>query len=349
MADDLTNVPDIVRRQADEAMRIFNAASQAAADAGHPLDGEPPKKADEAPENTEAATEPTETPAAPVKEDDAPVAPASLSAVATEEMTKEQRYKVMEGIQKAAGRDLSRANAEARALREEVAALQSRISALSAAPPAPQVAPQADPAAANVLREQVAEAFGSENVDKFFQLMRQEGFVAKQDLDAIRGEVGNVARNVVQSAQDKFQGTMDDLAPGWMQINQEPKFIEYMNEEEGRTGMSRLEFAKLHLDRQDAHRLAQYFMDYGEAVGVPLPAKLNKKKFAAPPSTPASGKVPAEKEAGAMLKTSDMARFAREVIISRYGGNEKVMNENDTKTWNTYLTAQREGRLLEDK
>ena len=343
MADDLTNVPDIVRRQAEEAMRVFNAASQAAASAGHPLDGEAPKDPEEPavePTVEAAPVEPEkkEPPAEPVKAE-----PKSFSDVATEEMTKEQRYKIMEGIQKAAGRDLSRAQSETRTLRAQLDTLQERVTSMSAAPPAPQAVAQGSPAVAtNELREQVAEAFGAENVEKFFQLMRQEGFVAKQDLDAVRGEVGNVARNVVQDAQDKFQSAMEDLAPGWLQINQDPKFIEHMNEEEGNTGMTRLEFAKLHLDRRDAPRLARYFVGYGAtdetAPGDP-PAKLNKRKFAAPPSTPASGKEPVEEASASTVKASDMARFAREVIISKYGGNDKAMNEHDTKTWNTYLSA----------
>lgn len=351
MADDLTNVPDIVRRQAEEAMKQFNAAH------GSPEKQEKPEE----PAATEASSEPPAEKAeeasekAPEKAPEAPPAPekkpvpTTFKEVATEEMTKEQRYKIMEGMQKAAGRDLSRAQAETRALREELKALNEKVSAMSAVQPTSAPTPSAAPS--SDLREQVAEAFGSENVERFFQLMRQEGFVAKPDLDAVRGEVGSVARNVAQTAYDRFQNTLDDLAPGWQKINEDPKFIEYMNEEEGRTGMTRLDFAKRHMDRLDALRLSQYFVDFNE-VNPPVlttPQKLDKKKFASPPSTPATGKEPEEKGDSQFIKASEMARFAREVIISKYKGNTDGMSKKDTETWNMYLTAQREGRLLEDK
>lgn len=344
MTDELKNVPEIVRKQAEEAVKLFNAAT------GQPPVEEKPVEAEPAPETP--AKEPEKAAEEAPAEEKKPV-PTTLKDVATEEMTKEQRYKIMEGIQKAAGRDLSRAQAEARALREELAALNARIATATSVQPTNAPAKAADAGGtSNELREQVAEAFGAENVDKFFRLMRQEGFVAKPDLDEIRGEVGSVARNVAQSAQDRFQNTMEDLAPGWTKINEDPKFIEYMNEEEGRSGMSRLDFAKLHLGRLDAPRLAQYFVDFGASnSGTPAPAaaKLDKKKFAAPPSTPATGKEPEEKDVAQPVKASDMERFSREVIIEKYKGNIAAMNEKDAKMWNMYLTAQRENRIFEDK
>lgn len=346
MTDELQNVPEIVRKQAEEALKLFKAASgQPAGEEKPPVEGETSAPGEEKPEEAEKTAEKAVEKST---EDEKPAPPTSLKDVATDEMTKEQRYKIMEGIQKAAGRDLSRALADNRDLRAQLDAMQAQISALSAAK---AVAPTPNEKTAGVssseLRDQVAEAFGAENVEKFFALMRQEGFVAKPDLDEIRGEVSTVSRNVVQSAQERFQTSMEELAPNWTRINEDPKFIEYMHEEEGRTGMSRLDFAKLHLGRFDAPRLAQYFVDFVNTTdSAPAAKKLDKKKFAAPPSTPPSGKEPEEKGEKQLVKSSDMAQFAREVIIQKYKGVEAAMNEKDAATWKMYLNAQREGRLV---
>jgi len=249
---------------------------------------------------------PPETPAEVPKEPPAASVPApamTFKEVATEEMTAEQRYKVLEGMHKAEAR-------EARRAKEEKAALEAEIAALKAAPAVIPPAPlPIDPA----MKTRLEEQFGEQNLQDLLSLVRTS---VVPDIESVKGELGNIAKLSKQSSLETFEGRLDDLVPEWRKINLDPKFVEYMNEEEGNTGMSRLGFANKHMAEHNAPRLARYFAEFAPS-DTPA-AKVDKKKLTAPPATPARERTPREPDEVPPVRLSEIKQFAEDVKLGKY-------------------------------
>ena len=321
-------VPEIVRRKAAE-MDAFIKGETAKMTEGVPAGETEPAKAPEPvktpPEPPPAQPQALETtPPVPPAEPSAPPkpAPTTFAEVVTEEMTKDQRYKIMEGIQKATGRDLSRAQRENQALRDELEALKRQISAPPAAPisqPAQVAAPAADPEA----ETRLAEALGAANLKDLVAHLRAQGFAVTDDLKKVQDQVGTVSRTISMTAQEQFTKDMNDLTNGkWDAINKDPKFIDWMNEEDGYSGLSRREAAQNHANRMDAHKLARYFVDFAGSQAATAPtattstSKLDKKSLASPPATPvADTKLDDQPK---MVKVSEFKQFAENVRAGKY-------------------------------
>ena len=342
---DMALIPPAVRKRIAEMSKFTtpdpNAEPKDESTAGTPPTAEP------APADVTPEPEPE-----PKKDEVTPPAePQTFAEVATEEMTKEQRYKIMEGMQKAIGRDLRQARAEANALRGEVEALKAQVTARPAAPAAVSQTQAPQPLEG---MDELKEAFGEKNLQDMVKFMRSQGFVVSQDLQQVNAQVGQVAQSVASSAQERFDSQMEDYTEGrWRTINTDSRFIDYMNEPEGRTGISRLEFAQRYLAEQNAPMLAQFFVDFDAAVGeAPAPAPkvpaLDKKKFAAPKAT-ASATAPLGDDKP-VVKTSDFTKLEADMRAGKYSSDDtekqKVLTAKFEAEQARLNEAQRTGRVV---
>ena len=331
----LENVPAIVRKQAEDAQKLFEVAKAAAAENGLHLPGETPV------EKPPAALKEEPPKEEPPKEE--PKAPTTFKEVATEEMTKEQRYKVLEGMQQASDR-------KARTARTEVEALQARIAELEgklAAAPEPKAPAKTVPTADPEARTRLASVIGAESIPDMIAVLREHGFVISQDLNPVKDEVDRVSATVTRTAQDKFTTTLADLVPDFEEKNKDPGFIAFMNEPEGRTGIPRKQFAAQHVKNRDAVSLAGYFLDYDATVEAPPTAKpaapkLDKKKLASPPATPTGARIPDEPREVEPVNESEVVRFRKDLITGKYAGRDaEVLTVNKRID-----AAQRAGKII---
>lgn len=329
-------VPPAVRRKIEEMSKFTapdpNDAGNPAPDAGTP----PPAEPAPAPVPPVEPPKPPEEPAAPASAAPAVTStppaepPKTLAELATPEMTTEQRYKIMEGLQKAIGRDLSRAQREASALREEVAALKAQLAAAPTAAPAPGAPPSHAQQDKSQLETRLKESLGAANVADMVEYLRQQGFAVTQDLKSIESRVGTVVDSVHMSATERFNTEMDQLTNGkWRQINVEPGFRDFLAEEDGYTGRSKHEGAMHFLQTHDAPRLARYFADYmaktasgapAAAPAAPAGPKLDLKKLASPAATPAGNNPLADERP--MVRASEFKKFDADVRAGKYYSND---------------------------
>lgn len=358
----LENVPSIVRKQAEEALKMFTTAKDAAAAAGQPLGGgEPAASPAEPVVEPEGAvvpdTKPVEEPAAPaaaVVEPPAPVVaapapPKRFKDVATEDMTKEQRYKVLQGMHQAEAREARAARAEKDALSQEVQALREQVASLNQRQPA-AVAPVEPARATQMTDEQLVEALGQDTIARldarFERRLNELGYVRVADLKTVKDEVGQVATTVRQTVKDRFTQRMEELAPGWLETNVDPKFKEFMNAEDGYSGMTRAEAATRHLGNLDAERLARYFADFTASQTPDSPPvskpKADKKKMTSPPVTSAAATPSATPGEVQPIKESELARFSKDVITGKYAGRDADLQAMQARIH----AAQRAGKIV---
>jgi hypothetical protein len=334
---DLNQVPPIVRQQQEAAAKLIAEKP--------PEETKPEPTAEEI-----AATEAAKTPEGEGKELELPAGekakePATFSEGATDEMSKEQRYKVLEGMHRRAEREAGTLRSELAALREHVQSLETK---LATAPPlvaTPIAAPDGE------AKGRLLESFGAQNTADLVAMLRAEGFVVTKDLEPVREGVERVTKTIATTAQSEFYTTLQGLVPDYEAKNADPKFGEFLDSEEGHTGQTRREIAKRHIANGDPHRLAAIFIAFDQAPAAPVKPGLDKKKFAAPPATAAAAAVIKEDEGPVKVKTSEFTRFAADVRAGKFTGatpedhvvKQKAMNVERERL----ETARREGRVVE--
>lgn len=256
-----------------------------------------------------------------------PAKPQTFKDVATADMTKEERYRMLEGMQRGIGRDLSKATRELQALQEENLALKRQLAAPAAAPIVP-AASQGDAAADDFTG--FKESIGEANVKDMVRFLRSQGFVVNQDLSKIQEQVGAVANSFVVSAQDQFIKDLNSLTENkWTELNEDPGFVAYMAEEDGRSGRTRSQNAQEKFDSMNATALAGYFVDYmsmgpeKQTASRAPSAKLDKKKFAAPNATASAA--PQLDEGPAKVKISEFQKFADDVRNGKYESGDPAV------------------------
>jgi hypothetical protein len=349
-------IPPAVRAKMEEMAKFTAPDPNAAAEEGvqPPVAGEPA--------TPEPAPAPV-TPLEPKKEEAAPAPaqatdePQTFQDLATEEMTKEQRYKRMEGLHKAIGRDLSRSQRDTQALQAEVEALKAQLASRATAPAA---VPAAAPAELSTEDAELLEALGEKNVQglekRMERYLKARGFVVTQDLQPLEQRVGKVSQSVETSTYTVFENDMDAFTDGkWKQLNVDPAFIAYTQEFEGRTRTPRIEIMRDALARRDAAMLAPFFTDF-EAEQSAAPAatapvvkpKLDKKALAAPKATPAATVLPEGEKP--TVKMSEWTQFSADVRAGKFVSDDPVQHkqlQDKMRLEQARLDeAQRSGRLI---
>lgn len=279
----------------------------------------------------------------------------------TPEMSKEQRYKVIAGMQRA----------ESKRFRETTAALERQIEELRAAPkPAAPVATAGTPAPVvsadseaelKALEADLSSGAGDYHT-KLERWMQLKGYVRKADLDplkqevqAVRGEVGGVAKTVQATTQDVFLRELGDMAPDYEVKNKMPGFKEFLDTRPPGSLYTYKESAMRANSEGNAAALAEIFNLYSpdSAPAVPTPVASSKKpnpKLASPPRT--TGAPPAPKPAAQpeMLKESDYIKLATDAQNGKYSSDDPVKDgELKAKLASEklrFVTARAEGRWI---
>lgn len=278
--------------------------------------------------------------------------PTTIEEVASEEMTKEGRYRTMVGIQREQGRLLRESRAEAETLRAEIAALKKQNTAggpredKSAAQPAPVL----DPNRGAKIRAAVGE-------EEYADLVSEIRDQVLREVAPVRDEIGRVAKTVGATAQSQFSTQMEDLVHGWEAINDDPAFYSLLDDRiPGTTGTYRQAALQAYADK-DALRMAEVFNVLIPQMGTEAPKpgvkpvvvpKLDKKKYSAPPATPAAGAK--LEETVQTVKFSEKQKLAEDIRNGAYESRDpeqrKVLQAKMQKETDRINEAQRTGRLV---
>ena len=312
-------LPAQVQAQADEARKleqeIFGEGQT-----DEPGDG------DIQPPDTHAVTTTPDTP---------PTVPAAPDVAALQRELDEanQRYRTIDGKYKA-----------------EVPELHARIRQLEAILGSMQAtAPRKDtqtPTAPTTPEE--LETFKEEYPDFYRGVVALVSAELSKVQQPVTETVQNLAQTVAQDKLDRYYARLGQLAPEWRALNNDPKFLEWLNASEKYSGYTRAQLISGKHSIADADGVAQFFNDYkeevaGHAASTGTPTQ--KKPPLAPPSSGTSTPVGSLNQGDKrLIPESEVSRFYN--TLSMPSTRNSISKEDRQRLENEYAMAALEGRIL---
>ena len=204
-------------------------------------------------------TDPAPAPAAVT--DPAPAVPAPAPAPA-EEPKWEQRYKTLKGMYDA---DVPRLYAQVKELTDAIAQLQAR--------PAPAPAPA--PAGEKLVTDEDVQAFGEDLIAVQRKVAREVAAEFRPELDAVKAENAKLREQLGQTgaqvAEASFDQRLHRLVPDFAALNDDPRWIAWLDEVDPLLRGPRRIVAQEALNRGDAEGVAHYVDLFRKSI-TPAPA-----------------------------------------------------------------------------
>jgi hypothetical protein len=342
-------LPAAVRRQIEQADRILEEIKTAALPAGDPAPADPAPAGDPAP--ADPAPAPADPPPTPAPAED----------------TAEHRFKVLQGKYNAEvprlHRHLREVTGENAELKQRVNDLEATVAALhTREAPAPAAAP------ASPLTEEEVAQFGPDLIDIIRRVAKQETGVAldaqlkpvQKSVKHVQETVAASQKVVAQSARERMLAALSDAVPEWTQQNEDPKFLEWLTQQDAFSGRVRDELLADAYRKNDAPRLIAIFKGFqaenadrtsdqpDPAPTPPKPAEgsPNGLDQLVAPGTPKAGPTGAQTESGKMIWTrADIQRFTIEKNEHIRKFPERDLPEKLQKLDRDLFAAQHEGRI----
>ena len=213
----------------------------------------------------------------------------------------EQRYRVLQGKYNA---EVPRMQQELNAATGQITALQGQIETLLERQ---QSAPAPEPAASDevqYLRPQDREEYGNEMVDfvsraakeahgRQISAMEQRIAELTAQVQAAQQAADNVRQRQVTSEASALDQYLNQHAPGWVDLNNDPQFLTWSNQIEPFSGATRLNLLRAAYSQGDGPRVAAIFNAFSQEHASPP----NDSGVTAspPPAAPAPQAAPAQR------------------------------------------------------
>lgn len=301
------------------------------------------------------APEPEKKPEAAPKVDDKPADPAP------QQVDWEHKFKVLQGKYNAEvprlQKQLASAETDTRETAQRIANLEGMIATLQAVKADPP--PPPTPAVSDEEREQ----FGDDLIDLIKRVSLNATLPEiESHLKPLEGRVKQVDEKVAHSeqtvAESKRQQVFDRLAaavPNWDKQNENPEFLEWLDQEEGMSGKPRAYFLTEAMKLNNADVVIRYFTGFQSEntaddppeptpVTDPTPEPQVKLEDLSAPGTPQTGTASAPNESGKRVWTrADIARFYAD--RNQFVKKGKPIPKELQKLERDIFAAQSEGRV----
>ncbi len=362
-------LPKAVRKQIDQANAILDEMKKAeeAAAAGEPAT--PPKEEPATPPTGEPATPPKEEPVTPPTGE--PATPPKEEKPATPPKEKpvedpaEHKYKVLQGKYNAEvprlQSDLKVEKEASQELRQRLLNVEGLLASLQHVreePPTPPAPPEP------TISQEEIDQFGPDLVDLIRRVATDaakpvvEAGVApvKKDVTQVRESTSQVQNSMAQSARKRLFATLAEAVPGWEQQNENPEFLQWLDEVDPFSGAKRGILLTHAFNASDANRVIALFKGFlteNAAVHTepvdsappitPAEPQTTLDDLVAP-GTPKTGTDSAPNESGKRLWTKQdiSALYAAKnnaIVAGKQVPDELLAQERDL------IKAQKEGRV----
>ena len=361
----MSALPKAVQVQIDEANRILDIIHK-------PIemnDDGTPKLDDQGKyiPIVEADNPPADPPADPPAVVDPPVAAAPPADPPAGD-TMEHKYKVLQGKYNAEvpklSKDLKESQGQLLEMRQRLNNTESILAGLSAVQTPPATATPAEPAAPIVSEEEI-KVFGPDLIDLIGRVAESK-IIPELDarikpidsrFDTIEEKASNERKAMAISDRDKLLTALTEAVPGWEQQNEEPVFLQWLNENDVYAGVPRGSLLTQAFRMNDAGRVIAFFKGFQTENAVVTPEGEVTPPAAVPPEepqqaladlvapgTPKTGTTGAPDESGKRIWTrADISAFyaKKNEFITR---GREVPPEYEV--WEKDLfAAQKEGRV----
>lgn len=361
----MSALPKAVRAQVERsnqlAQEYVDSLKQPAGDppAGDPPAGDPP-----------AAPPAASAPATPLA---APAAPAA-SATPLPQEGWEQKYRVLQGKYNA---EVPRLQNQVREQQTQLQSFQSQLTAtqnlLASLSAQRETAPAATPPAstpaapARLVKDEEVREFGADLIDVMRRVVREEQATLLPEIDRRVAPVAqrvervaqatqNVGERVAQSDQQSVLSMLASAVPNWMELNEDPGFLEWLDQVDPFSGAQRGALLKQAFKAHDGSRVVAFFSGYlKEHAAVTPPAASNPPAAPAPaaapqrsleqfvaPGTPKTGAASTQDGSGKRVWTrAEIGQFYADCQAGRFKGTKEQRKQIETDIF----AAQREGRI----
>lgn len=261
--------------------------------------------------------------------------------------------------------DKGRWDVERRQLTDRLQSMERIVAAMQqaqaqAAPPAPTEDSFRAPPDSQ-LSEEMRRAYGDDLVDFVRKIATGIAYeVAGKVRDEVRqvGEkVGTVQTTVQQTAEQRFIADLSATVPDWQTLNKDPGFLEWLDQVDIYSGVTRYGMLNDAYQAKNATRAAAFFEAYKRDTGIASPQPAQPAAQPAP-QAPARGQVPLEQFAAPgrvksgsgsngsqpgkpTITAAQYAQFTTDITRGRYRGRESEMEARKRE----FESAIAEGRI----
>jgi hypothetical protein len=239
--------------------------------------------------NEEPIVEPQDPPVVEPKTEPQPVVPATEP----KSVDWEHKYSTLKGMFDA---EVPRLHSQNRELRDTLATMQTQIAQLQA-PKEPPKAP------AQLITDQDRESFGPDLVNLIERGVKQATGPLEAELGRLRARnaqlesnVGNVAQQTAQTAEEAFYEKLERAVPGLAETNTDPAFLAWLAEVDPIYGIPRKMALDNAADQRDVARTAAIFNAFN-ATKAPVQQPTSKRNELANQVAPARTRQSAPPEA----------------------------------------------------
>lgn len=191
-----------------------------------------------------------------------------------------QRAKTLEGKYNA---EVPRLHGQLKDLNSQLAHALEQIHQLKTAQPAPP-----EPKRQELITKDDEETFGSDLIDLSRRVVREEFAQLaplviseiRKEFNPIREQVGEVQKQTAQTQEERFWTALDTAVPDWRDIDQDPKWLEWLGETDPMVGKPRQEALNEAHTALDSARVAAIFKVWKAAFRPeqPAPQPTNQKR-----------------------------------------------------------------------
>lgn len=284
-------------------------------DPAPPTDPEAPADPDPAPAEPPADPEPSSTDPAPAEPTPAPTEP-----VVPEE-TWQQKYRTLKGMYDA---EVPRLHAQVKELNARMEQLQRDL----------QTAPKSEPAAATpakLVTDADVEAFGSDLIEVQRKVAREVAQEFRAELDALKSEnaelrkqIGDTGTKVVEAT---FEQRLHRLVPDFEAINADPRWIDWLNEQDPMLRAPRKVVAQEAFNRGDADGVAYYIGMFKASLAPaaePTPTKNKELERQVQPSRSSTSSATVPQKGKTYSSSQIQAMFQKAALLGGQGKHDEA-------------------------
>jgi len=239
-------------------------------------------KQQQAPANGETPSDPppsdpppADPPVPPQPTNDSPTPPAS-----GQDDNWEHRFKVLQGKYNA---EIPRLAGENKDLKAKLTELEASLESLKNKPE-PLVKPEE------------IEEYGEGLIDVARRIAREELASKDAEINSLKAKIDSLSNVTTKKVEADFFTSLTSMVPDWEQVNQDPKFLSWLDEVDELTGESRQTLLSRAEQSRDAARTAKFFNAFKKTSSTWAATSANAlDQQVAPPTNKAPNAPPAKK------------------------------------------------------
>ena len=264
----------------------------------------------------------------------------------------EHKYKTLQGMYNSEKRRNDEMSGRVQTLENMLAQMQQLRQAAEPESDAPQKP-------ASLLSDEEIEDYGSDLIDVMKRAARE---AVKDEIEELRAEnaklkslAGDIGQKLEEDERDKVYTALDRQVPDWKDINQNPAFLDWLEQEDVYVGAPRKHLLNRAFMASDPKRVVQFFKGFlnetaavnqgsaGETREEPRPrkGKVPLENLAAP-GVGSSGSADKTSNQGRMWKESEIGAFYEDARKGKFKGREDAYRQTEQ----SIQAALTEGRIL---